>query len=111
MPKKKEEPSSERLELWVNKMKGLGKSKEEIRKLILDTGWSDQELETVIRKMEKTQEIKNSSNFSDEDLKKLGDFIYLQHKNKVNQEKVMEQLLEAGWPKKVVAKFLAVYYE
>ena len=110
MRKKEEEPSLERLERWVDKMNELGKSKEEIRILIVDTGWSDQELETVFRKVEKTQEIKNSSNFSDEDLKKLGDFIYAQHKNNTNKEEVMRQLVEAGWPKKVVDKFLTVYY-
>ena len=109
--KKEEEPSLERLEQWVNKMSGLGKSKEEVKKLILDTGWSDQELETVFRKIERTQEIKNSSNFSDEDLKKLGDYIYAQHKSNINKEEVIKQLLEAGWPKKVIEKFLAVYYE
>ncbi len=97
------------LENWVERMFASGKTKEEIIKVVLDTKWTDEELNLVFRRVDVKLRLRKVYGLTENDLNQLNKFIFKQVANSADKEETENLLISVGWPEKAVKEYLAAY--
>lgn len=102
LPKKNPFHSKKDLEAvmnYIKKQKEKKKNDEEIKKMLISKGWKKKQIDYAFEEIENEKAKK-------EDLKSIEEYVKRAKKSKVKKEKIKENLLKAGWDKKLVEEVL-----
>jgi len=108
---KSETANLNQLERWVKKMLVANRTEGEIKKILLDTKWTEEELTLVLERIKVKKRLTEIYSLTEKDVKRLQQFVNSQIRKEVSKTETVELLIKVGWAKKAIEEYCDLYFK